>query len=243
MIENTGYVTLSRQVAMQREMDVIANNLANINTTGYKSSDMLFREYIREPKNAESPISFVLDIGTLRNYIQGSAKATSNPLDVMISGEGFLPVETANGILYTRKGNFRVNPGGQLTTSEGNLILGENNQPIQLDPDDPQLTISRDGTISDNSGQIGRLVAWKFASKQDLVPTSNGLYSTSQQPIPAEDTEIIQGFLEGSNVNAVQEITRMVELSRSYMAAQNLIQTESEMRRRIITRLGRVALV
>jgi flagellar basal-body rod protein FlgF len=243
MIENTSLVALSRQVAMQREMSVIANNISNVNTMAFKADDMLFREYITEPRNAESPISFVLDVGTVRNFAQGHAMSTSNPLDIMISGEGFLSVITDSGVQYTRRGDMKVDSSGQLTNNDGNPILGEGNAPIVIDKDNPQLTISGDGTVSDSNGKIGRLSVVTFANNQDLIPTINGLYTTNQSAFPVDDTEIVQGFLEGSNVSAVQEITRMVELSRSYTATQNLMQSESEMRRRIITRLGRVALV
>ncbi len=243
MIENTTYVTLSRQVALQRELGVIANNIANVNTTAFKQGNMMFQEYLSEPKNSDSPISFVLDVATARDFTQGQAVPTGNPLNLMISGDGFFPVDSGDNILYTRNGNFQIDSAGQLTNSQGMPLLGDGNQPIVVNQDDPTITISKDGIVSDSAGEIGRITVMKFDNNQTLTALNSGLFSTEQQPVPADEAEVVQGMLESSNVNAVHELTRMIELSRSYSSTQNMLQADSEMRRTIIRRLGRVALV
>ncbi len=230
MIENTAYINLSRQMALEREMAVIANNIANVSTTGYKGEDMVFHEFLVEPKNAKSPISFVLDFGTTRDFAQGEARRTDNPLDVMIFGKGFLSVDSGGGVMYTRQGNLRVNNQGELTTPGGFRVLSEGGQPIVLDAEDPVLEIARDGTNSDSTGIIGKIGVFRFVNEQDLEPRGDGLYASGGSPELAEDPGLLPGYVEGSNVNPVQEITRMIELSRQFQAIHTMMDREANMR-------------
>ncbi len=153
-MQNAILVGLSRQVALAREMDVVANNIANLNTTGYKADGSVFEEYLSSPARADltgTRVSFVQDRGMWHNMSQGAAEHTGNPLDVAIDGPGFLVVQTPQGDRYTRNGSMQINATGQLVTSDGYPVLGDGG-PITLQANDSQLSISRDGTISVREG-------------------------------------------------------------------------------------------
>ncbi len=241
MIENTAYVALSRQTALERELDVIANNLANVSTTGFKRQSMVFREYLTDIQNAKTPLSFVIDKSTTRDFSQGAIRATGNPLDLTISGKGYLTIETDEGTFYTRNGNLRINERGELTTIDGHLVLSEGGTPIVLDSADLSPNIAADGTVSDRNGEVlGRIALVDFANEQSLEANANGFFASDEAPQEAEEATILQGYLESSNVQPVTELTRMIDLSRNYMAMHSMMERESEMRSRIINRLGRV---
>lgn len=152
-MQNSLLVGLSRQVALKRELDVVANNIANVNTSGFKADGTVFEEFIgrvaRSDKmtNHDRQVSFVRDRATWIDFSQGTMERTGNPTDVAINGKGFFAVQTPAGERYTRNGGFLINNTGQLVTSEGHPVLGENG-PIQFQPNDIQIKISGDGTVS-----------------------------------------------------------------------------------------------
>ena len=153
-MQNGALVGLSRQVAIERELDVVANNIANINTTGYKADGALFEEYLASGANtgsSSSRVSFVRDRGLWHDMSQGAVEHTGNPLDIALDGKGFLAVQTPNGVRYTRNGALQVNPTGQLVTSDGYQVLGDGG-PIVLQPTDSRISISRDGSVSVREG-------------------------------------------------------------------------------------------
>ena len=153
-MDNAVLVGLSRQMALSREMDVVANNIANLNTTGFKADGSIFEEYLSgaaRQRPERQGVSFVLDRGVWHDMSQGSIERTGNSLDVAIDGKGFMVVQTPNGERYTRNGSLQISPTGQLVTSDGYPVLGDGG-PITLQPTDRQVSISRDGTISVREG-------------------------------------------------------------------------------------------
>ncbi len=152
-MENTTLVALSRQMALERQLDVVANNVANVSTSGYKSDSSLFEEYLRSGAHEDNfigndrRVSYVQDRGTIRDFTQGPAERTGNPLDVSINGKAFFTIQTPGGERYTRDGGFQINAQGQLVTSGGNPVLG-NNGPIVFQPTDHDMKITEDGTIT-----------------------------------------------------------------------------------------------
>lgn len=239
MIENTTYIVLSRQDAMRRQLDIIANNIANANTTAFKSEQLLFQEFLVDGENGNK-ISFVTDIGTARDLSEGEFMRTQNPLDIAIRGSGYLIVDAPEGPRYTRNGALRVDAEGFLVSSYGYKVLDDKDKPIQIDPNDPQLSIAPDGTITGGVGPLGRLGLVTFENEQNLKQVGAGMYTTDDDPIEAEDVRIEQGMLENSNVEAILEMTRMIQLSRSYQSAQSMVTREDDVRRRGIERLGAV---
>jgi len=239
-MENAVFIGLSRQMAMRRQMDIIANNLANMNTTSYRGESVLFEEYLM-PTGGNRKSSFVLDWGVLRSTKEGPVQTTGNPLDVAVTGPGYLVVDAPAGRRYSRNGHLRLNEAGQLSTVEGYPVLDTGNQPIRLDPRDGQVTISRDGSISNANGQVGRLSLVEFRNEQSLRKAGDNLYSSDEPEQPAAVSEIVQGAIEGSNVEPIVEMTKMVELMRGYQGVQRMLESEQELQRRMIERLGKVA--
>jgi flagellar basal-body rod protein FlgF len=235
----TSEVALSYQLALANQLDITANNIANVSTPGFQSSHPLFAEFLVDVDETGEEIAYVVDKGTVRNLNPGPANFTGNPLDISIEGRGYFVVETDEGIFYTRNGAFQLDSAGQLVTSSGAAILDESNGPIVIAPGESQIIIANDGTISTENGAIGRFRLVEFVDEQQMTSAGNSLMATEQEPLEASGSAVVQGMLEGSNVISVAEITRMIELLRSYQAAQQLIVTEEEREQQAIEMLTR----
>jgi flagellar basal-body rod protein FlgF len=253
-VENNLLIGLSRQMALQRELDVVANNLANLNTNGFKSDGNVFQEHLMPAARNEwfAPqdrrMSFVVDRASWIDFSKGSVVQTGNPLDLAIDGDAFLVVQTPRGERYTRNGALQVNPQGQLVTAEGYAVLGENG-PITLQPNDRQIQINREGTVSVQEGQNvnesqrGRLRIVAFAQPGRLRKDGGSLFATADGMAPQAAPATVglqQGFIEKSNVRAVAEMTRMIEITRTYTAVASLMQQHGDLRRTAIERLADV---
>ncbi len=247
-MDNALLVGLSRQMSLRRELDVIANNIANLNTTGFKGESVMFEQFLDPTARHEyfpgndRRIAFVLDRATLQDFSQGPLQRTEAPLDVAIDGPGFFAIQTPNGERYTRAGNFHLNPQGQLVTNNGHPVLGQGG-PIVFEPNDANIAIAADGTVSTPTGDRGKLRLVTFANPTQLTQQGDGLWSApaSQAPQVAQlTTRAVQGSLEKSNVHAVKEMNRMLEVTRSYTSISNMQQRTDELRRKAIERLAEV---
>jgi flagellar basal-body rod protein FlgF len=252
-MENASLVGLSRQIALQRELDVVANNIANLNTTGFKSDNVVFHEHLmsgaraNQFRGSDRQVSFVQDRATWLDLSQGPVQQTGNPLDLAISGNAFLTVQTPTGERYTRNGALQINSAGQLVTSEGLQVVGENG-PIVFQANDRNVSISTDGTISVREGQNttdslrGKLRLTNFDRPQRLQKdgTSTYLAPAGVQAQPATQVRVVQGAIEKSNVRSVVEMTRMVEVTRTYTQVASMLQQQSDMRRTAIEKLAEV---
>jgi len=240
-MENSIYVALSRQMALQRQLEVTSNNIANMNTTGYKNQRMLFTEFLEKPGMHEK-ISFVQDRAVVRDLSVGGMTQTGNPMDLALTGHGYFTVDTASGPRYTRSGNFRMNDQRQMVDGGGLPVLADNGQPITLPAGTSDVKVSGDGTVSTELGPVGKLNIVTFKNEQLMTEVGAGLYVTDEKPEPAPaDTKVAQGLLEGSNVKPVVEMTQMIEIQRNYMSAQKVIENENDRIRNMITKLGRTA--
>lgn len=239
-MENVVYIALSRQTAMRRQLDVIANNLANMNTPAFRGERVLFEEYLMSAGPAQRA-SYVRDFATLRDLREGPHERTGNALDIALAGRGYLTVETPQGVRYTRNGHLRLDAEGRLVTPEGYALLDDRGSPIQLNELDGTPHIASDGTVSTpNTGPLGRLNVVTFANEQALRQTGAGLYATDEAPEPAAEAQIEQGMVEGANIQPIVEMTTMIELLRDYQTMQKLIDNENERQRAAIGRLARV---
>lgn len=246
-MENTLLVALSRQIALRRELEIVANNMANVNTHGYRREEMQFAEYLMPVASADGfkipdrKLSFVEDRASFHDFQNGSIQRTDNPLDVAIQGEAFFVVQTPQGERYTRDGGFQINPAGQLVTANGDPVAGENG-PIAFDPDDTDIAIARDGTISTKEGIRGRLRLASFAQPLSLVKVGDNMFRTGEgqtAEVPAPGTvRLDQGSIESSNVKPVLEMSRLIEINRSYASISNLVQRGHELRKTAIERLA-----
>jgi flagellar basal-body rod protein FlgF len=238
-MENSLYVGLSGQVALQEKMDLIANNVANVNSPGYRGQNAVFKEFISDQKRMKEDVSFVEDYGQYQITDPGPVKETGNPLDVALIGPGFLGVQTPDGVQYTRAGNFALNANGELVTASGFKVADQGGGTISIPEDAKYVAIDQKGVISTDKGAISSLMISEFKDYQKMEPAGNGLYRTAEQPTPAVDTVSIQGKVEGSNVQPVLEMTRMIEVSREYQSVQNMMQTEHQRQQNMIQRLTR----
>lgn len=239
-MENSLYIGLSKQVVLRENMNIIANNVANVNTPGFRAQNMVFEEYISDPRFMEEDISLVLDYGQYQITDPGSLKDTGNPLDIALVGKGFLGIQTPGGeIQYSRAGNLTLDVDGTLRNARGMAVVDDGGGEITIPRDATEVFIDRNGRISTDQGEIAKLMVVEFGSDQDLDPAGNGLYQTTAQPIESEGTVVKQGMLEGSNVQAVVEMTRMIEVLRTYQSVQNIMQSEHERLRTAAQRLAR----
>jgi flagellar basal-body rod protein FlgF len=242
---------LSRELALRHELDVVANNVANIDTTGFKADHAAFSAFLMPGASdgnftgGDQKVSFVQERGNWIDFSPGALQHTGNPLDVAIKGNAFLAVQTANGTRYTRDGALATNSTGQLVTLDGNPVLGQNG-PITLQPGDSDVIINPNGviTVSQPGGteaQRGTLQLVGFAQPQLLQKDGANLFEAPQgvntTPAP-QGAHVVQREVENSNVNAVAEITRMIEITRSYTDIANILQQQSTQRTNALTQLS-----
>jgi flagellar basal-body rod protein FlgF len=242
-MENTLLIGLSRQATLERKLDVIANNLANLRTAGYKSEDPVFEEFlmpnasINDVIGRDQSLSYVIDTGLLRDFSTGQLERTDNDFDVAISGEGWLVVEAPEGERYSRNGELTLNSNGELVSNQGFRILGDAG-PIVFGPTETNIEIAGDGTISSSEGVKGKLRIVEFENQGDLEKEGNSLYSSESDPRPATDFQVTQGMIERSNVRAIVETARMIEVTRAYVSNAKMMEKLSELRRSSIQRLA-----
>ena len=227
-MENSLTVALARQSVLGRQMDVIATNLANLETAGFKAENMIFTEHLAQTAEGEI-LSLVHDVGFVRDLSEGPMVGTQSPLDLAIHGQGYFAIETADGERYTRHGVFQLDADGQIVTTEGNPVLNNGGSAITIPLETSSITITRDGTVSADAQEIGKIKLVAFEDPQKLSKIGSGLYeAVNQSPTTDTDSEIMQGMVESSNVKGVVEMTRMVDTVRSYQAAAKLADTEHQ---------------
>jgi flagellar basal-body rod protein FlgF len=242
------YVAISRQSALTHELTTVANNISNASTDGYRGDHTLFQEFLKhtgEPGKRDK-ISFVQDSGQYRDIRDGKLQQTGAPLDAAIQGNGYFIIGNPGEQLYSRLGNFRVDSSNRIVTAAGYPVLQSDGTAITLPQDvqPAQVTIAGDGTVwaqtysngvvdSGRDNPLGKLALVKFADDQKLREAGSGFYATDQapQPVAANEGTIVQGALEGSNVEPVMEVTRMITIMRDYQAIQNMIDQEDTRQR------------
>lgn len=251
-MENALLVGLSRQVALTHELDIVANNIANVDTTGYKADNSLFSQYLM-PRASDGQftgrdrnLSFVNDRGSWIDFAPGPIQHTGNPLDVAIDGAAYLAVQTPRGVRYTRNGALQTNAAGQLVTDEGYPVLGDNG-PITFQPGDHDVIINPSGMITVRNGSDpadaprGQLQLAAFAQQNQLQKDGDSMFfpPAGVNPIPApQGTRLVQGAIEKSNVKAVAEISRMIQITQSYTDIANVLEQQSDQRKNALTQLS-----
>ena len=244
-MDNALYVGLSRQMTLRHELDIVANNIANADTAGFKVESLMLATQPQAPAvtlDGPKPVKFVMDTGVARDFSQGGLHRTNNDLDLGIDGPGFFQVSTADGPRYTRDGRFRMDTTGKLTTQAGQPVLDDGGGEIVIDPEKGPVAIAKDGTISQGQERVGKVGVVKFDTLSALEKTGDNLLrnSSNQTAQPAPDTQVQQGMLEGSNVNPISEITRMIEVTRTYESVSNMMSSNADLSRASISRLGKV---
>lgn len=224
-MDNTTYIALSRQQGLWNQLEVIANNLANVNTTGFKGSDTLFSQYLFESRSDDrsfkDKIAFTHDFGLVRNLAQGTFNYTGNSFDFAIQGDGYFVVQAPDngqGLgqeQYTRAGSFTINSNSQLVTQSGQLVMGSDGQGITIPDNAANISVHGDGSIHTKDGRtVGKMRIVRFDSERDLKAVDGTAFrADSQQPIDIAVPKVAQGVLEDSNVNAISEMTRLISRS------------------------------
>lgn len=241
-MQNAELISLSRQIALQRQLNVVANNLANINTDGFKASDLLFEDYIMPEgsngtvEGADQDLHFTYNWSTQHNMTSGSIEETGAPFDVALEGEGFFSVQTEAGERYTRSGSFHLDSSGTLVDVNGNAVLTDGG-PIQFASSETDVVIGRDGSISSSAGAKGKLKLSEFADPQALAQEGN-TYFSGPAGTTATDTSVLQGSIERSNVSGVTEMSNMIQVTRAYQTLANLLEKQDELRSSAIRTLG-----
>lgn len=240
-MDNTTYIALSRQQALWNQLEVVSNNLANVNTTGFKGTDVLFTQYIERVKQDDrtfaDKVAFTHDFGLVRNLSQGAFNFTGNTFDLSIQGNGYFATQNqGEPIRYTRAGSFTVNADGQLTTQEGRPVLNVNNQPITIPTDTGEILVQGDGSIIDQatSESLGQIKVVRFDNERLLKQVDGTSFTAApgQQEQPVANPKVAQGVLEDSNVNGISEMTRLIALNRTYHDVTRMVENEHERKRK-----------
>jgi len=263
MIEGL-YIAASGGTKQLKKLDILSNNIANINTQGFKKDLLVYEEKkgslhqallngsvmnnLTSSTGSDPAVSYVQVTQSQIDFSQGSLIKTDNPLDVAIEGEGFFVINTPTGTRYTRNGNFHLDSLGQLMDKKGNAIMTRNEEPIIIPFGTKEITIDQDGTISGGTEldqvQLGQLNIVSFENPQALTKEGEGFYKNTDSSVkenPANDAKVLQGFTENSNANAIQEMTKMIETVRQLEAYQKIIQSIDEVDDQSVNSLGRVA--
>jgi len=253
-LENAGSIALSRQVALRQQMDTIANNVANANTTGYKAQNILFSEYLANAGRS-GELSYVSHAEEYRDMTEGAFTATDGPLDVAIKGKGFLVVESPDERrLYTRNGRMTLNNQGLLVNADGYKIMGDQGQ-ITIPEDAQEIEITPDGTISytrtgadgaslNQETTVGRLQLVDFDDVQSLRRAGNSLYTAPAGGgglKVATDALVAQGMIEQSNVSPILEMSKMLATNQAYRGTQKALDIDHQLQMSAIDKLARVA--
>ena len=224
---DTAYVTLSRQSGLMDEMRMVANNIANANTTGYRQQGLVFSEFVRDmPGNP----SLSLSRAQVRNTSlqQGVLTETGGSFDFAIEGDGFFMIETPAGNRLTRSGSFSPNAEGDLVTMDGHRVLDSNGAPVFVPPDAATIDVGSDGTMSADGQLLSQIGVYNVADPENLVREGSTHFRAGGQVDPVDEPVVLHRFLEGSNVNAIGQVTRMIEIQRAYELGQSFLEAEDE---------------
>ncbi len=241
-MENAQLIALSRQIALKRQMSVVANNVANVNTTGFKAEALLYEEYVMPVakygnySKINQQLSYTQDWATVADFTAGAIATTGNELDIALQGDGFLTVQTPDGERWTRAGALQLDNTGTLVNASGYPILSEGGQ-IRFGANETDIRFNEDGSITSSAGSKGTLKLVEFENMQQLAREGGTLFSGGV-PLPSPQTRVVQGAIERSNVSGVTEIAEMIRVNRSYQSIAQLIKRQDELRRDAIKTLG-----
>lgn len=225
-MENTGYITITRQSGLAREMQVVANNIANSATTGFRAEGVIFSEYI-QPVDRGASLS--MGQGNVRNtsFNQGGLTQTRGTFDLAIEGDGYFLVETPGGERLTRAGAFTPNAEGELVTYDGYRVLDAGGAPLFV-PAGTDIAVAGDGTLSADGAPLGQVALVAPNDTMDMIREDGVMFRADGGYEPAQNARILQGFVEDSNVNAIGQLARMIEVQRAYEMGQKFLEREDE---------------
>lgn len=226
-MENSGYTTLTRQSGLIREMRIVANNIANTATSGYRQEGLVFSEYVQSVDGASS---LSMGQGNVRqtSFEQGALTQTGGTFDFAIEGDGFFLVETPEGERLTRSGAFSPNAEGDLVTMDGYRVLDAGGAPVFVPPGASDIAVSSDGTISIEGDPVGQIGVVLPVNAREMVREDGVMFRADEGYEPADGARVLQRFVENSNVNPILQITRMIEVQRAYEMGASFLEAEDE---------------
>lgn len=237
-MDNAIYAALTRQSGLMREMQVVANNLANMATTGFRREGVVFSEYVKSLDGAPS-LSMARASARAIDLSPGDLTQTGGTYDFAIQGEGFFLIETPEGERLSRAGHFTPGPEGELLNPDGFRLLDQGGAPVVVPPGTRSVMLARDGTLSADGLPVARIGLWQPADPTSLRHVAGTLFS-ADAPEPMEDGgTILQGHLEGANTDPIAEVARMIEVQRAYEMGQQLLDREDQRIRNVLQTLGR----
>lgn len=224
-METTGYTILTRQSGLMREMQVVANNIANVSTTGFRREGVIFSEHVARA-GADPSLSMASASGRLVDLTDGALSQTRGTWDFAIQGGGFFQIATPDGPRLTRAGAFGPDPAGTVVNREGHALLDEGGAPITVPPGAGLISLGADGTLAAGGVAFARVGLWQATGDNPLQHEGGTRFLATGPLVPAEEAQIMQGYLEDSNVNPVTEMARMIEVQRSYELGQTFLDRE-----------------
>lgn len=237
-MDNSGYVTLTRQSGLLAELQSVAHNIANAATTGFRAEGVVFAEYVKAVDGPGGSLSMARADVRRIDLSQGTLTQTGGSFDLAIEGEGFFQLETPQGLALTRAGSFGPNEAGDLVNPQGHRLLDLGGAPVFVPPDARSIAIAADGTLSADGRALAQIGLVRPTDPTDLPRGAGTLFTPQGAVEPVEDATILQGFLEGSNVDPVSEIARMIEVQHAYELGQSFLEREDERARAVIRTLG-----
>jgi len=244
-MENATYIALSRLDTADRAMSVVANNIANASTTGYKAQHALFSDYVVRQNTAGEPQGsgtqeYTQDLASYRDLQQGSMQTTGNPLDLALGGTGYFSIQTPNGVRLTRAGRFERMSDGTIADESGQPLLDRLGQPIRLQPGDKSVTISGDGTLTTENGVAGYIGVVEADDPNMLQSEGGRLFKSRSGTRQSTAPKIAQGMIEGSTVQPMSEMTHMIELQRDYGSVMQFVESEGKRQQNAIDKIAQV---
>ncbi len=229
-MDNSIYIALSYQLTRFRDLEVTANNIANMNTPGYNAEKLLFAQHLE--RNVDDQDAYVTDPLSYRDTSRGSFRNTGNPLDLAINGNAYFQVQTPLGIRYTKAGNFQLNDAGIIVTNDGHAVLGAGGGEVTLPANTRNIVINGAGEVSADGETVGQIGMVEFTNEQAMKRAGNTLFTAEEAPQPSITARMVQGAVESSNVSGVTQMTRIIELQRSVSSSARMIETMYDLQRR-----------
>jgi flagellar basal-body rod protein FlgF len=238
-MDSIGYVALTRQSGLHREMQVVAHNIANLSTAGFRREGVVFSEHVAALGRDEPDLAMAHAHGRSIDMTQGELSRTGATFDFAIQGEGFFTLETPRGERLTRAGSFTPNEAGELVSTDGYRLLDAGGSPIFVPAQARDIALAQDGTLSADGLALAQIGVVRPMALETLIREGGALFATDEGTEPLEAPVVLQGFIEASNVSPVMEIARMIEVQRAYELGQTFLQREDDRVRNVLQTLGR----
>ena len=236
-MDSTGFVTLNRQAGLLKELETVAQNIANMATNGYRREGVIFSEFV-VAGDRDASLSMAHANGRVSDMEQGALFQTNGTFDFAIEGPGFFLVATPEGERLTRAGSFVPSPEGVLLAPDGATLLDAGGAPVFVPPDSARISLGADGTLSADGNPLAQIGLWAPADPLAMTRAEGVRFDPGGAPVPQEDSRILQGFVERSNVDPVTELARMIEVQRAYELGRTFLDREDERVRSAIRTIG-----